>query len=90
MEVGTFVDSAVAEQLENHFVEARLHTDVDPTFRDLENALTGSVGQPIYLVVPANSDLAYQEPTFDPARVKILSRQDGATLGDPTKFVDFL
>ncbi len=90
MEVGTFVDSAVAEQLENNFVEARMHTDTHPEFRDLEIAIANTVAQPIYIVVPADSDLDFATEGFDPSKVRILSRQDGATLGDPGKFADFL
>jgi hypothetical protein len=90
MEVGTFVDSAVAEQLENNFVEARMHTDLHPEFRDFETLIAQTVAQPVYIVVPADSDLDFMGKDFDPTKVKILARQDGATINNPGKFVDFL
>ena len=90
MEVGTFIDSAVAEQLENNFVEARMHTDIHQEFKDFQLALTKSIAQPIYVVVPADSDLDFQAEGFDVSKIQILARQDGATLGNPGKFVDFL
>ncbi|MFT4647928.1 MAG: hypothetical protein ACI87O_001584 [Planctomycetota bacterium] len=90
MEIGIFIDSAVAEQLENNFVEARMHADTHPEFRDFELAIAKTIAQPIYIVVPADSDLDFKSESFDPTKVRILARQDGATLGDPTKFADFL
>lgn len=90
MEGGTFIDSAVAEQLENNFVEARMHTDTHPEFKEFQLALTKSIAQPIYVVVPADSNLDFLTEGFDPSKVRILARQDGATINNPGKFVDFL
>ncbi|MCP4168547.1 MAG: hypothetical protein GY759_22010 [Chloroflexi bacterium] len=92
MERGTFINSAVAEELENNFVEARMHTDRHPEFRDFEMLLIKTVGQPIYVVVSADSDLDFTSEGYDPGTVKILARQDGVlnALIDPSSFADFL
>lgn len=92
MERGTFINSAVAEQLENNFVEARMHTDLHPEFRDFELLLVKTIGQPTYVVVSADSDLDFTSDSFDPSKVKILARQDGVlgALIDPSSFADFL
>ncbi len=90
MEGQTFLDSAVAEQLENNFVESRMHIEMDPRFTDLQRALTGSITQPLYLVVSADSISDLDAAILDPKKVKILARQDGATLGSASNFADFL
>jgi len=89
MEVGTFVEPAVAGVLENNFVEARLHVD-DSRFLDLEFDLLGLISQPAYALVPYGENLDFEAEGFDPKQVNILARQDGATLGDPAPFVEFL
>ncbi len=87
MEGQTFVQSAVAEKLENHFVEARLHGDTHPEFAAFALKLVHTKAQPVYVIVPADSDLDFQSESFDPSKVQILSRLDGA-LG--AKFEGFL
>jgi hypothetical protein len=87
MEGQTFILPAVAEKLENHFVEARLHGDTHEEFAEFAQKLVQSVAQPIYAIVPADSDLNFQSESFDPTKVKILSRLDGALAG---QFEDFL
>jgi hypothetical protein len=79
MEKGVFHHSAVAEILEERFVEARIHTDSldHPGNADLQLEMTQSVAQPIYLVV-------------DPRDGTQHSRRDGATLSDDQPFIDFL
>lgn len=58
MEVKVFPSPAVAAELEN-FIEARLHTDGGPRLQDnkaLQLKLTGSVANPIYVVVDPKSE----------------------------------
>ena len=78
MELNTFLDSAVAEKLETHFVEARMHGDTFPKFADFALKLVKTIAQPVYVIVPADSDLDFESESFDPSKVRILSRLDGA------------
>ncbi len=87
MENQTFVQSAVAEKLENHFVEARLHGDTHPQFAAFAQELVHTKAQPVYVIVPADSDLNFESESFNPTKVRILSRLDGALGG---KFEGFL
>ena len=80
MEEKVFPDPAVAAVLSEKFIEARIHTDHDEKgeenrARQLE--MTGSVAQPIYLIL-------------DPATEEQHGRQNGAILGDNGPFVEFL
>ncbi len=81
MEGQTFLQSAVAEKLENHFVEARLHGDTHPKFAAFAQELVHTKAQPVYVIVPADSDLDFESESFDPTKVRILSRLDGALGG---------
>lgn len=74
MEEGTFRRPAVAGILEKHYVEARLHADYDE-IKDLQLEMTGSLAQPIYLIV-------------DPGSEEQLGRVDG--LRTDAMFIAFL
>ena len=80
MEKKVFPAPAVAEVLNDKFIEARIHTDHEEQgeanrARQLE--MTNSVAQPIYLLL-------------DPESGEVHGRLDGATLGDNQPFIDFL
>lgn len=67
MEEKIFPRPAVAEELQKHFVEARLHTDGGPAKernKVLQHDMTRSVANPIYVVV-------------DPKTGKILRKKAG-------------
>ena len=74
MEETVFPDGAVAPVLEESYVEARVHIDY-PEFLQLEEEMTDSVAQPVYLLI-------------DPETRKILGRHDG--FAGPEKFREFL
>lgn len=86
MEKNTFVKPAVAEILEQHYVEARLHVD-EERFMELERTLLQSIAQPVYAVVRADAVIPVGDPSFDASSVQILSRLDGAKADE---FIDFL
>ncbi|MCP5020427.1 MAG: hypothetical protein GY930_01515 [bacterium] len=69
-----------------------MHTDTHSEFSTFEKLLAKTVAQPVYIVVPADSDLDFTSEGFDPSKVKILARQDGVggSLLDPSDFADFL
>ncbi len=86
MEKNTFVKPAVAEILEQHYVEARLHVD-EERFLDLEETLLQSIAQPVYAIVSSDAVIPVGDPNFDPSSVRILSRLDGAKADE---FIGFL
>ena len=81
MEEKVFRLPAVAGVLEERFVEARLHTDharKGKENRARQQEMTGSIAQPIYLVIDPKTGAAH-------------GRQDGATTGDQVpRFIEFL
>ena len=79
MEKKVFTRSAVAERLQPHFVEARLHNDGDvkAEVKALQRELVQSLATPVYLVM-------------DPASGEILSKQFGPTLSSDEPFIEFL
>ncbi|MCH2102514.1 MAG: hypothetical protein MK297_00725 [Planctomycetes bacterium] len=80
MEKKVFPEPAVAGILNSKFIEARIHTDheaLGESNRALQLEMTGSVAQPIYLLL-------------DPKSGEVHGRLDGATLGDNQPFIDFL
>ena len=87
MEKNTFVEPAVAEILEQNFVEARLHVD-EEEFLDLEETLLKSIAQPVYAVVAADAVIPVGDSDFDPSTVRILSRLDGAKDGEFKAFLE--
>jgi thiol:disulfide interchange protein DsbD len=79
MELGVFPRPEVAAELEN-YVEARLHTDGTTNIdeiRRLQQEMTQSVANPFYVI---------QNPSTE----EIIDRHEGATLGSPQIFIDFL
>jgi len=81
MEEKVFRLPAVAGVLEGKYIEARLHTDhaeLGEENRTLQQEMTGSIAQPIYLII-------------DPKTGAQHGRQDGATVGDDgAEFIEFL
>lgn len=61
MEENTFRQPAVAEKLEERYVEARIHTDSPdhPENMDFALEMTGSVALPIYLILDPETDIRY-------------------------------
>jgi hypothetical protein len=76
MEKGVFHQSAVADILEERFVEARLHADYKVN-ADRQLKMTDSIAQPIYLVL-------------DPVTKAVYARFDGASLQSSDPFIEFL
>ena len=71
MEGTIFLDAAVAAELENHWIEARLHTDRGPGTskelareqKELEKQLLATVANPYFAVVnPATMELISSTP----------------------------
>jgi len=79
MEEKVFFQPAVAGQLEN-YVEARLHCDKGPRqkeYQELQMKLANTKAQPVYVIM-------------DPEDEAPLGLRAGATLADPTPFIDLL
>ena len=57
VETRIFTRSAVADELENHFIESRLHMDglKKDDFTDMQDELVGTVATPSYVVVDPDS-----------------------------------
>ncbi len=92
MENKTFLDPAVADLLENNYVEARLHADY-PRFLELENSLLGTVQQPAYAVVSTDqADLLnqFQSDDFDGSQVQIKARWTEVNITKLHEFTDML
>ncbi len=67
MEESIFPAPAVAEVLREHYVEARLHMDVDEVrekYHDLQDRLVGTLAVPVYVLL-------------DPVTGKVLDRHYG-------------
>ena len=59
MEEDVFPDRAVAQILEDHFVEARLHTDGETNIQEilvLQRKLTGSLANPYFILQDPGTD----------------------------------
>jgi len=89
MENNTFIVPAVAELLEEGFVEARLHTDTHPEFSGFQEEWLDSVALPIYVIVNPDADLDFTAEGFDSSQIPILMRKDGVTIAD-SEFVKLL
>lgn len=78
MEGNVFTTPDVSEILKRDYIEARLHTDIEPLLSEkkaLQKELTGSIGNPIYVI-------------YDPVTKQSIGRRDGYVL--EKLFIEFL